>query len=333
MEKERQKNAQLEQKLQSKTEAGGLTMEINKEMKKKVFDCARHDLFRTWKFIDDEDLRKASEEVLELLGYGDKYVGTEREIWINSYSKDVSAGISSWRSYSQQQLRADVIAKLNDTDDPQQVPENDLLLKCALRTIDVNDKVEYEAMKFWWDVVLPKVAGVAGWTESTRRYKCISQARCPATGKTLFTCSTEAWGYILFENCRPKWVASAKWIADPANRGKKFPKRNKQNGHEAIHYAKYSCPDGGVKGGDEGYTGWNDDGLEHFNEVQKQIYDRRRNHKDDYKAVELAFLTKWKAELGLTEDSHEAAKKKKKKGKDANGKTKKRTKVIRHDDE
>lgn len=143
-----------------------------------------------------------------------------------------------------------------------------------------------------------------GWDERERHYTTISEAVFPADpAKKNFHISTEAFLVLLWENCRDKWQACLQWLANPANRGQKLPKRTKTNKHMDIFQSRYTTQDGGQ----QRMGGWTPEGITRYNEIFRLIEQAKYDNlgepnqaiKPAYLALEQDFLRRLHAKLGL----------------------------------
>ena len=87
------------------------------------------------------------------------------------------------------------------------------------------------------------------------------------------TPSTEAAGFLIYENCHPKWGEMNKWRHVEGNKGK-FPKYSAKHHEETKRWQTlYSdnCS------GQDPYGGWSKEGLKRFGEITKMIKENRKD--------------------------------------------------------
>lgn len=159
-------------------------------------------------------------------------------------------------------------------------------------------------MRFYWERLLPKVTGNAGWSERVRRNTIPSMALCPWDHTLpLLHHSAEPFLCVLYHNHYRRWVYQLQWMQD--NGVKKIPKRNEGNKDEKIHsHSEYTEQDGGQKR----IGGWNQAGVRKFNTLYRVYVQAKHNVgpdalaqanqnniKGEWIAKEQAFLVKLQA--------------------------------------
>ena len=178
---------------------------------------------------------------------------------------------------------------------------------------------EWTKMKFYWEVVLGRVAGSKGWEEGDRHFTTISRAVFPhdsSGNKTLMDVSMEAFAVLLWESNHFRWTAQLKWHQEHPELNR-IPKRVTANKHLDIFKAKYTSQDKGQAK----FGGWSPEGLERYNVIYDDICaskytDPKKPTQDtineDWHAVEEAMLEKIRDELGISSSSKEGEKKRRK---------------------
>ena len=131
----------------------------------------------------------------------------------------------------------------------------DDLIKCITRDIDVDDENDYELFLWFWDDLMGKwpsarfyvansfvsnhlaispfhtgkVVGHDQWGVKQKHFTTMSEAKLSVgnsvSDKALFLPSTEAYAYIMLDNCSDKWEAMCKHYAAKGDWGKKLPKK------------------------------------------------------------------------------------------------------------
>jgi len=186
-----------------------------------------------------------------------------------------------------------------------QIDPTNMLRLPILREVDLGVPEEYEAFKFYWEQGLSRVAGVKGWDDNDRHYTIISRARWPhgSGDDRMFNVSTEAFFQVLWENNYDRWCAQIEWLK--VNKGKKLPKRNKENKDEPMFKGLYTNQDGGQ----QRMGGWSIQGIERFNEIYDLIVAAKYTDPDKpddksgihpgWNLVETNFLARIRTELGI----------------------------------
>ena len=281
------RNHELEQKQQALVESSNdynqvdirkvVTLTMSKGMQEKVGKAVISILFRNVKFVTDQSKSK------ELAMYLVDYVHQEAELknmtqaykdsFAISYMDLVELIISNRRNYVQQQMRIIITTLMTtggDEPDYDLAPCPDLMLKCALRDIDVTKPDELQSFMWYWEQILAKAGGESMWFRDEFKYKVLP-SQCTYKFEDfdqefkLFPAATEAFQVLVYENCIAKWKEQAKWKHE--HPGENLPVKNKINKAEALHKTKYTITDIGQ----QKYGGWSDAGLARFNALKKAI--------------------------------------------------------------
>lgn len=142
-------------------------------------------------------------------------------------------------------------------------------------TSSAEDKAEYgkkvDILTWYLDVFLPKAVGLEFWGDIIRPYKLMTDTELvegdlSGKKKVLVTVTSEAFGLLVYHNCRDKWIADYNYKKE---HGKKstVPKYNKDDPSTFPHVNKWSnSRSGSVVGG-----GWHVDALKKFNALKGQI--------------------------------------------------------------
>ena len=166
-----------------------------------------------------------------------------------------------------------------------------------------------------------KVVGHDEWGTKHKYYSTMSEATTSANkDDKLFTASTEAYTYIMVDNCYDKWQAMCKLYESKGDWKIKLPKKmtkaqkaaaakagkadqeDSGSGDEdsgdreieaidSLHAAKYSSPDGGQAK----YGSFSSAGRKEHGRIAKLIKAARADHPEEYLAVEVAFLQRFRA--------------------------------------
>ena len=140
-------------------------------------------------------------------------------------------------------------------------------------------------------------------------------------GKKLFTSSTEAYIYIMVDNCYRKWQAMCEYYAQKGDWRIKLPKKKTKAEKEAdakadkpdqddgnsgdedsgdteieaidtLHKARYSSPDEGQAK----YGSFSSAGRKEHTRITLLIKEARANHGEEYLQVEVDFLKQYRDE-------------------------------------
>lgn len=137
------------------------------------------------------------------------------------------------------------------------------------------DKAEYsrkvDILTWYLNSFLPKAVGLEFWGENIRPFNLMTdtalvEGDLSGKKKVLVTVTSEAFGLLVYHNCRDKWVADYKY---KQQHGKKasIPKYEKDEPSTHVHVNKWSnSRSGSAVGG-----GWHVDALKKFNALKAQI--------------------------------------------------------------
>ena len=103
------------------------------------------------------------------------------------------------------------------------VPTIEQILDCATREQYLDQTEEGKALfAYYWDVLLMKVVGKKHWDKPFRHYKTIGEAVHDdrQDDAACITPGTEAFLYLLFDNCEQKWIH----LADEKRQGNMTPR-------------------------------------------------------------------------------------------------------------
>ena len=149
------------------------------------------------------------------------------------------------------------------------IPSVEQLEACALRQVDLDTEDGYKLFEFYHEKVVAKGIGNHNFGEAIRKYHTISEALVEyksAPVKKAAHPRAEAFLVLVYENNYVKWHEVDKWIKE--HPGESFPKRDKNNPElTAFLRAKWTDQDGGQVA----FVGWDDDGLDRFDELNKAI--------------------------------------------------------------
>ena len=129
---------------------------------------------------------------------------------------------------------------------------------------------QLEILLWYLDCFLPHAAGLEFWGPNIRPFHLMTD-KLDVPGdksgkkKVYVTITSEAFGLVVYANCRDKWIAD--FTLRATNKRAKIPKYNKDDPATFKHQNKWSCSRSGqVIGG-----GWHNDALVYMNTQMKAI--------------------------------------------------------------
>ena len=196
--------------------------EADKRLKKMIDKIVNEHVFRLTKFIRFEGADKiAAKEVCLLAEYYYLRDKSEEEkerligIWVEKYVKKVVSSINRRRGEIQQQLRKVLKARYHHGEG--ELPTSAQLEAILKRSFAPDDETMMDLFMWWWDVVIPKVAG-KDWAEDKRHYGIMSLHTLEEDKTKLFVPkSTEALAVWIVENNRLCWPEI--WKGEDENPG------------------------------------------------------------------------------------------------------------------
>lgn len=271
-------------------------------------------LWRTTKFISsDPGLRRAASKVMRMFPENSTLSTSEQENWLATYQQNVNTAVNNRRSYVQGEMRVKAHKWM---DEGNELPTVKDMLMCATRDIpDPGDDRMMNIFVFYWDVILPVVAGAGQktWGPNKRHYELISDARAvDDPSKPLFGHSTEAFVVVQWENNYDRWLASYAYKKE--HNVKKLPTRKGDLKDADFFDGKFTDQNGGQ----QAYGGWTEKGLQQFNSYQEMIKDRRAqdNYATEARDLETIALASIKNKHGIQAATAKQNRKRKRKGKD-----------------
>ena len=148
------------------------------ETKKMIGRIIKDHVFRLTKFIRFEGAEAiAAAEVLTHCNYQQLTQGTKEQkdhfkgLWISTYKQMVASCLNTRRSDVTQALRKLFKAKFSGPG--RQLPPPDVFEAILQRSFGPEQAEMYELFQWWWDQVIPKVAG-ADWDKDKRYYGLMS---------------------------------------------------------------------------------------------------------------------------------------------------------------
>lgn len=178
---------------------------------------------------------------------------------------------------------------------------------------DVEDAESNEILLWYMDKYMEVVAGRECWNKDIRTTKLVTD-KIDVNGKEkiALTSASEAFGLLVYDNCRDKWQEMWKFYKE--NPGVPIPK----DGEEAQKFlAKYTKMEEKKKKSDEDseatevdgdkdpvvIQGWSADGLQLFNELMIEIYQQRQKDAENGKKMQKHALEMVRKAHNITESS------------------------------
>ena len=135
----------------------GVHVRQNKEVIKQVQTNFGNWQFRTVKFIeDDEECKEVTGQLYDMMyeeDERDKLGEDYKDSWVDAYFNHVRGACNDKRNYTQGRFKDSMV---NFYRQHKKLPELELLKKCALRTVDLEDPDEYLVFKFYWSDLASK---------------------------------------------------------------------------------------------------------------------------------------------------------------------------------
>lgn len=141
-----------------------------------------------------------------------------------------------------------------------------------------------ELLAWYLDKWMPMVAGAEFWGPTKRPFRLMTdleklRGEKKTPERTLVTITSEAFGLLVFANCREKWLASFQFRKENKH-GTPLPSYKKDDIETHKYQNKWSSSRGGGTGG----GGWSQEALDYFNEKMQLVDKFRKDEKDrDYK--------------------------------------------------
>jgi hypothetical protein len=185
--------------------------------------------------------------------------------WVANNADHVRTGFNEVRNYSQSNVRSEIVGRRISG---KWVPTMEQILDCATREEYLGDTEEGKKLfAYYWDVLLMKVAGKKHWDKPIRYHNTISGAvhADRVEHKECITTATEAFLYLLFENCEQKWIHLAK----ESRKGNKYNPKDIENDVPFID----------KNAGQQEWGGWGLFGRDRYKELKAKLDDARaRDH-------------------------------------------------------
>jgi hypothetical protein len=297
----------------------GLKNNQKEDMVEYVKEATKNFLFRTIKFVEDtDDLHDVTKCVMK---YIDVDIGLDEEEFIATYSDVVSSALSAARNYVQSEgkKRAEgkLILMMQCSFFPLTYPKFWLPLIICLAeyykkhgnlpetvflchiyekyAANPDDEEVKQAMLWYSDRWLPVIAGKDFFGPNVRYYSCPTDlVLVHGEQKVAVTVTTEAFGLLVFENCRNKWMKMWEWKAN--NPDKAIPNKGPiADTFKALYTDS--------KVGQIPYGGWDPEAYELMEAMKKTITTFRMNDEADNKKAQLLARDLMRGHHGIAFDT------------------------------
>ena len=264
-------------------------VKYERDLANRLITATKHEVWRTCKFITSvPQERKLTARALDCLRdprfmfTGNKEKDEEmkliRKEAIELYRSDCREALNDRRSYTQSQCKDRCLMKMVNTPGPDRLYEIDDIIRVATRDIPTEDedKAEHDRLMdvfvFYWDELLPCVAGNVYWRDAIRHRQCITIANLKSV--VCIPAGTEAMTVLLYENCAQKWINIFELKGGDLSNKTKIPKRK-----DHPEYLKFVAKYSDSASGQAKYGGWSTDGLQRYAELRSLIADGRKQDK------------------------------------------------------
>lgn len=222
------------------------------------------ELWRTIKFVNNyEELRKVAEKamkIMQLNGHDpDKAEDKIRvEKWLKENQSIVLECLNQYRRECAERMKRACYAYMESNRGT--LPSSQEIRACALRRVSsVSEKSHF---MWYWDHLVPCVAGKKYWGPATRHYQLMKTAVDPENNNKYFVPpSTEAFVVVSYENFHRRWTLQYQWYKE--NPGQKWDKELefKEQSYRPLYSDSYR----GGRGSDKkNFGGWSTTGKNQF---------------------------------------------------------------------
>lgn len=175
---------------------------------------------------------------------------------------------------------------------------------------DDDHEEEQELLLWWCDEYLRMLVGPKTWGNEQRFYKMmVDKCYIPALKeeKVCVTTATEAFGLLIYENCREKWIKTFEYKQE---HGKDAVLPTKKNDPASAQFkGKFSDSQvGSIKGG-----GWSVDAFKNLNTYIAKVQQQRTEDKDEGWTMHKLAKTLIRKKHDITADGPRRGRRRKKK--------------------
>ena len=291
----------------------------NKGMLKRIDVVFRNDIWRSFKFVSckkqEDQVAEAVFDKMDLGPLNDPKAPKfeeNRTKWLENYTEECTKVLNSIRSYVQSRMKEVAFRRMSQQ---KTLPPLSLILKFMRREeLDFEgDKAIKDQLTWWVDEMMPKMtANGTHFGTHVRWYKPIFDSRINK-GPIEMPPSTEAFGVLLYENCRAKWTELFELKKKNPNNQlhvllkRKDPEVVPKNKNTKFVYVdenpklatKYTAPEVGQAK----YGGWKLEGMTQFAKYRKQNKTARQTKEGQ--ELEVMILNELRKRNGIKCDNHE----------------------------
>jgi hypothetical protein len=244
-----------------------------------VYITAKTDLWKVQKFIYlNKELIPATTVVMNMLDLKDLegLEGTDLEVaqanWVQENAQIVRCAINDQRNYVVGECFK-LIKKYHDANQEGRIPHKVTVKMLALRQGLPETEEEYNknpdmqaaaaAFQWYWDELVPKVAGHSNWGPGKRHHGLLSFMKPHDSNVPYVTPSDEAFIVTIWENYMDSWY----WKLEQARADKNFKLNLKNDDHVKATKTPFTLPQGGANK----WGGWNKAGRQFYRETLREI--------------------------------------------------------------
>jgi hypothetical protein len=289
------KDLELKTVKAKKSSASTTRIPMNKDWDKKFKELTKEFLWRTCKFLNNDDqLHLAVMEIMDqipeikakYLDLTDKSeIDANVKGFVETYGGAVTSTLNTYRSDCQAGVRNAYIERALAK---KPLPTPKQMLNIILRRdIDPDQNPEnWDLFLWYWKDILPKVVGGKRWGYAQRNYGCIIDHTFPDDKtKRYITSKDEAMVVLFFENCGQRFPYAAECALAGVDEDKECDR----------YQSAYS--DGNT--GQNKWGGWFLEGRARFKDLLKAIMKEKRSRKAEIKELELKALEFYQTKFGI----------------------------------
>jgi hypothetical protein len=178
----------------------------NSDLRKHAKSIVATDLWRQFKFVPEQPQKEEQfcEMVCDILKDKGFTLGRKSQ-WVSLYKTIVSSAVSEQRNYVVSQMK-NACKKYWESNN-KTLPKSSDIQECATRNLDLKEESDYKIYDWYWNQLLPAVAGNANdWNEDKRFFGTISESAAEdGTNKLLMTVPNEAFAVLAYTNYSSVW--------------------------------------------------------------------------------------------------------------------------------
>ena len=164
------------------------------------------------------------------------------------------------------------------------LPETEALVNIWTKEPSNDDeKADRDELLGWYvnDLMSKFHTDTSRWTEDMRRNQLITDTvEIDGVKMDAMPVATEAFGLLVFANCRDKWIKQWDWLRD--NPGKCLPKRTGKDGEKFDDNGLWTDKNAGKSD----FSGWKPEGLLEFEKIKSNLVKFREEDAKNDKAAQ-----------------------------------------------